>query len=344
MSLISGTKYYIDLTINQDLVFTSREDYLYCFKLKNITNSDVWSEITSSSNIGVVDAITGLQCQKSILGTLDINNKEGILYWNCAIQNNSRFYICIGSNINVADTNNTFTDINITDYFPMHESGSPDILYGLNHNIDTLYKSYLNFGIENDFFKGVERSVDTSGLLQCDSKLFNEYFSLSFLLKFNYTAGHYATVVGASPFLVTFKANSSLLSISYNNGSQFIDSNFNFNDPLQLYYVSIYREQSNYFNIYVNGNFDSRQLLTIQSEASTTTHFTALTGAVQRILGNISQFEITSNEPDAYTEDYEKTKYSMFINNTSFFGNNFTPITASKPYKNRVNLRLGMCM
>lgn len=335
MALIAGTKYYIDLTVNQDLVFLETDCYVYCYKLNNITSSTVWSEITSSSNIGVVDAVTGIQCPKTTFGFIDTVNKTGVLYWCGNTYSNARFYICIGSSISVANTSTFFSDCGYYTYNPLCEENDAELLVGSGYDL-TRYTHDIILGNEGKIYKCIENVYSAYSTVYKEAEHLHADDTISFIFKCNRSGGQAVFSVNPNNQLMYLSSNVIYLgNVGLSNLVSF-DYTINLHE---YYYCSINFLSNGDATLIVNG--DVVNTLNIGTFNVGSTILLLSRNTFNPFWGSIEQFSIGTFDNIA---NKSKTDYNMFFSNASFFGNNFTPISASKPHKNRVNLRLSLGM
>lgn len=340
MNFVPGTKCYVEIIVNNSFVYENNSNHLYCFSLSNITGDLFWLNISTTFNIGVVDAVNNIECKKSTLGFIDIVGRKGVLYWCGAISSNSKFYICVGKGINCADSNLCFSNAGVLQIYPCCEQNGSTVLNGAFSNANKT-SGYCSFN---------------SGLIYRSIKA--TYNTLCFKDTTSYCGVNNRTIFFIYRIAFFWYSNMVLLldnSLKIQNSNSYNGKNNTFqattgitlgsaaNNAVTLGSYGTFAMSYNttgITNFYINGLQSGNQNLNLGTpQSGGTVNLFSSNGSYGVIDQDYEQIIIDNS---VLSSNRIKTRNAMMLDNTTFFGNNFNTHEVKSINKNRVNLRLGI--
>lgn len=250
MAIPTGTQYYVPITAENSLIASSETNFLYQVNLssKLASDSTFKSYISTGNNIVVYDPTSGLNLPKKVI--LDLASDLLIIYFNgsTSTATDKTFYICVGTNLNVADSASAFSSAGYSHYWGMNEitdaATAEDYL-----GVCTLTKSGGTLGGSGMFGNGYT-SVSANSYLynnSCTALSSKTSFTISFLYNCSVTASRH--------FLYQFIDASNSLRLRLNSTSRLLVYIGNASSTSYGYYDSAIPLNANtYVTVVYNGS------------------------------------------------------------------------------------------
>lgn len=211
MAEVSGAVGYITLSTQNAYVTATETNFTYLFPLARVTDNFFWNNISTTSNIAVYDASTGLQRSKCVL-YLSVAGKAGILYFDAALGQNKSYRIYFGKSVSVACTTNAFSNGGVTNIFPMSESGGSSVSDGAGGLSGALAGTSVSLGSAGKIYRSASFTGTTSRISVNDKVVADGNITMSVIL--NPTTA----LNGPAYYLASHKTLYLYASSTYNSG------------------------------------------------------------------------------------------------------------------------------